>query len=117
MNQMPQMPGMPSPEAAPAVEPSVELQPPVHQEPQVSQAPIIKDGGATDSEVKVLIPKEGIEVVATRKGFYNQNRYETGDVFFVTEFVHLGEWMRCTDKQFELKRVEMLKNKKAKAKK
>jgi hypothetical protein len=122
MNQMPQMPGMPSPEpqiqdSAPVASTPTDLSIPTHSEPQVRPPVIIKDAGESDSEVKVMIPKEGIEVVATRKGFYNQNRYEPSDRFFVTSFEHLGEWMECVDKVFEKKRIEALKIKKAKARK
>lgn len=61
-----------------------------------------------------LVPKKGIEVVATRKGFYNQCRHKEGDEFLVKSFEELGEWMKCKDVQIERKRLAILKDKKAK---
>lgn len=61
----------------------------------------------------VAIPKEGIKVVATRKGFYNQNRISTGKKFYVSKFEELGTWMICEDPAMEQKRLEFFKNKKA----
>lgn len=78
---------------------------------------IIKPNEA-DNEVKIpIVPKGGIEVVATRKGFYGQMRKREGDVFTVPKFESLGEWMRCKDPVLEKKRVEFFKEKKKKAKK
>jgi hypothetical protein len=61
-----------------------------------------------------LTPKRGIEVVAQRKGFYNQQRYKEGDKFLIKSEKEFGEWMKCIDPSFEKKRVEFLKAKKAK---
>jgi hypothetical protein len=67
------------------------------------------------SQVKIPVSvKKGIEVVATRKGFYNQMRCKEGDKFFVKSEIELGEWMKCVDPMFEKKRIEILKAKKAK---
>jgi hypothetical protein len=60
------------------------------------------------------ISKSGIEVVALRKGFYNQERIKEGQVFLVKKMEDLGEWMKCLDVDTERKRLEILKSKKAK---
>ena len=68
-----------------------------------------------DNEVDVPITsKKNIEVIATRKGFYKQQRIKEGQTFFVTKFEELGLWMKCRDKSIEKKRLEFFKNKKAK---
>lgn len=71
-----------------------------------------------NSEVKIpLAPKAGIEVMATRKGFFGSMRKREGDKFIVPKFESLGEWMVCVDPALEKKRVEFFKMKKQKAKK
>lgn len=117
-NQMPvPVPGMPMP-SAPAPMPSQEdpagsedLNPPVHEErPVVSQsAPQV----ANEIAVK-LAPKKGIEVVALRKAFYNQDRKHAGSRFFIKGPEDFGEWMKCIDPYWEKQRVEFYKQKKAK---
>lgn len=59
-------------------------------------------------------PNKGIEVVATRFGFYNQDRKREGDIFFIKSEDEFGEWMKCVDSEMEKKRIEFYKNKKAK---
>ena len=59
-------------------------------------------------------PKKGIEVVATRNGFYNQSRYREGDSFLIKSEQEFGEWMKCVDPEMEKKRIEFYKNRKAK---
>lgn len=68
----------------------------------------------TDS-TRVDVPKaasNGIEVVATRSGFFAQQRKVEGDKFFVSKFEQLGEWMKCLDTEMEKKRVAFFKEKK-----
>jgi hypothetical protein len=59
-------------------------------------------------------PKNGIEVVALRKGFYNQNRIEEGQVFLIKDKEQFGTWMKCTDPDMERERIKFFNNKKAK---
>lgn len=61
-------------------------------------------------------PKGGIEVVAIRKGFYNQTRIDVGKKFKVKKKEDLGEWMECVEFDLERERVKILKEKKEKAK-
>jgi hypothetical protein len=65
------------------------------------------------STFSVTISK-GIEVVATRKGFYNQRRISEGEKFIVKKKENLGEWMKCVDPALERERFNFFKNKKAK---
>lgn len=67
-----------------------------------------------NSQVTVKLSKNGIEVVALRKGFYNQHRIRENDLFLVKSFEELGEWMKCVDPDLQKKHLENLKNKKAK---
>lgn len=91
-----------------------DLQAPSHE--VEAPAPVIKDAGEMDSDVAMpLVPKSGIKVVATRKGFYNQLRVKEGDEFIIKDFSKIGEWMKCVDPALERKRVEFYKNKKARS--
>lgn len=75
------------------------------------------EGSEEDLVSNVRIPKTpkgGIEVVATRQGFYNQHRLNEGDKFTVASFEDLGEWMKATDPDMDKKRREFLQAKKAK---
>lgn len=75
----------------------------------------IKPDENIDSKVDVpLVPKKGIPVTATRKGFYGQRRLRSGDKFVVKNFEDLGEWMECEDRGLEKKRREFFRKKKAK---
>lgn len=64
-----------------------------------------------ENEVPITGNK-AIEVVALRKGFYNQRRIKEGKVFKVKNFDHLGTWTKCTDPVIEKQRLEKF-NKKA----
>jgi hypothetical protein len=127
---MPQMPGMPSSGAS--------------VQSDSSLSPFAKDSGVNTSESDVMgldtpsheeekkpetissqmndvsqvkapsVPKKGIEVVAIRKGFYNQTRYKEGDKFFIKSEESFGDWFSCVDPYFEKKRIEFYKSKKAK---
>ena len=126
-NQMPGMPGMDTNASTPSMDSGATLTPPSHegdsnkeaenetQAPVELQRPEINrpESEISNNVEAPMIPKEGIKVVALRKGFYNQNRIREGDKFIVKSFKQLGEWMRCEDKDLEEKRKEMLKNKKA----
>lgn len=115
-NQMPQMPTMGEsvlPSEPEKNEEEVTL--PGEQENE-DRPSYITPESENSSVVKVAVPKKGIEVTATRKGFYNQQRLKQGDKFVVKKFENLGEWMVCDDDILEKKRVEFFKNKKAKAK-
>lgn len=89
---------------------SEELSLPVHEE----KVKVIDPSDDNDSIVPVPLKKQVIEVVATRKGFYGQTRIPKGQTFSVASFDDLGEWMICTDKETEKKRVKFFKDKKAK---
>ncbi len=70
-----------------------------------------------DSVIKVpVVPKKGIDVIATRAGFFGQQRISLGQKFVVKNFEQLGLWMKCEDKDLERKRVKSLEDKKRKAK-
>ena len=92
--------------------PTPELQAPVHEEEKV----IIESAEEViSSNVDIpVVTSNGIEVVAVRGGFFNQQRLSEGAEFKVKKFEQLGEWMKCKDKALERKRVEFFKNKKAK---
>ena len=60
------------------------------------------------------IPKTGIAVIATRKGFYGQQRLKEGDKFVVRKIQDLGEWMKCIEPSMERERLNYFKDKKAK---
>lgn len=85
------------------------LMPPAHEE----KVQIIDPKDDNDSIVPVPLTKQVIEVVATRKGFYGQERISEGQTFKVASFKSLGEWMICTDKELEKKRKQFFKDKKA----
>lgn len=58
-------------------------------------------------------PKGGIEVVALRKGFYNQYRIREGERFKIRSLKEYGRWMQCVESKFEKQAQEFLKAKKA----
>lgn len=69
-----------------------------------------------DNDSSVDLPKshsKGIEVVALRKGFYNQNRIKENEKFTVKSFEELGEWMKCLDPDIEKEKNKFFKEKKA----
>lgn len=76
--------------------------------------PEIIDPSDTSSVINVTAPSDkGIEVIADRKGFFNQTRIFKGEGFKVKNFSALGEWMICKDPVIEKKRKEFFKDKKA----
>ena len=89
------------------------LNAPSHEE-IVKPTIISQEEKISNSIVAPRIPRSGIDVVADRNGFYNQERISEGRPFKVKSFEELGEWMRCIDPDLEKKRVEFFKNKKAK---
>lgn len=101
---------LPTPSEKKTEDSSEGLNPPAHEE----KVKIINPEDDNDSVVPVPLTKQVIEVVATRKGFYGQVRISEGTKFSVASFDDLGEWMKCTDKEIEKKRVKFLKDKKAK---
>lgn len=118
MNDTTAMPGMPSMEqptetTQPETNVNVEANDTIKEDSV--QAPKLHSHETTisNSLENVMIPKGGIKVVALRKGFYNQNRLSKGAKFTVKSFDELGLWMRCEDSDLEKKRVQFLKEKKA----
>lgn len=86
---------------------------PSHEEDR----PKIFDPGKSESNTIVSkISKSGIEVVAVRKGFYNQHRKKEGEKFIVSSIEKMGEWMRCVDPIMEKERQKFFGDKKKKAK-
>lgn len=68
-----------------------------------------------DSNVSIpKPPKDGIEVVATRKGFYNQTRLNEGQKFKVRKKEDLATWMECVEPALERERIKLLNEKRAK---
>lgn len=116
-NNVPSMPGLPAMNT-PVVEDnpmgSTEEKENVNNEVTLEK-PIIDNPSSTDSVISVSnMSASGIEVIATRKGFYNQTRVYEGQEFKVKDFDALGEWMKCIDPVVEKKRVQFFKDKKAK---
>lgn len=114
-NSMPSMPGMPEVKKESiedsGVKSSESLDVPSHEDDK----PKLMDPAADSTKVATVIaPKKGIEVVATRKAFYNQNRIVEDQRLFLKSEEDLGEWHYCVDSFWEKKRVEYLKQKKAK---
>ena len=58
----------------------------------------------------------GIEVLATRAGFFRGIRYKEGDRFLIPGVDKLGQWMRYADNRLEAERQREIKAKKAKEK-
>lgn len=105
----------PAPLTAPVVEsPAGELNPPAHEEEKIK---ITNPDDDNASVVPVPLTKQVISVVATRKGFYGQQRIVSGQPFSVANFEALGEWMTCTCPEMEKKRVAHFKERRKKAKK
>ena len=94
---------------------SKELDAPVHND---EKPEFITPETTNKSEIKLpqAPTKKVIEVVATRKGFYNQNRIKEGEKFNLRSEAEFGEWFKCINPVLEKKRQEFLKNKKAKGK-
>lgn len=101
----------------PAVNPAgsdVELDTPSHDEAFPKPSIDTFETKVQTSIVMPQAPAKGIEVVAIRKGFYNQNRIKEGDRFFIRDDKDFGEWMTCVDPVWERRRKEFYKIKKAK---
>lgn len=56
-----------------------------------------------------------IEVMATRNGFFDQERKKEGDKFVVPSMKQLGSWMKCLDPKIEEMHLEALRVKRMKA--
>ena len=113
-NDMPVMPGLEKPGNESE---QVDLNVPEQSQEDVP-VEIIDPEKDMDSNVQIPIEsKLGIEVVASRKGFFGQQRYKENDKFKVKKFGQLGSWMRCIDPVMEKKRSEFFKNKNKKASK
>lgn len=127
-NQIPSMPGMPnlvksdsldsmSSLISPGSEvvskdatPGLELDIPSHDKPIIESF----EQKSHSNIVAPKISKNGLEVVALGKGFYNQHRIKEGDVFIIKSFEELGQWMKCVDPDLQKMHLENIKNKKAK---
>lgn len=120
---MPQMPNLPSlnnessesevgASSSPFTEDSAELNAAesdvtVEEDVQIAK-PVVVTPSEPSNQVKLQVPKKGIEVVALRKGFYNQNRLKEGDTFYIKSTEEFGDWFKCTDPLFEKERVKIL---------
>lgn len=101
-------------ESSSPVMPAQELDAPSHE--LETPVPEIEKPGEADSDVNIpIVPKSGIKVVATRKGFYNQSRIKEGHEFVIKDFSKIGDWMKCLDPVLERKRLSYYKKKKAKS--
>jgi len=82
--------------------------------PEAEEKPIhvMKEAPKPHSEVSLKPASGGIEVVATRAGFYKQRRLSKGDKFKVSKKEDFGAWMSCTDPEAEKQRVQYLSEKK-----
>lgn len=87
------------------------LDAPLHDDKPLMQS--YEDGNASIMKAPST-PKKGIEVVALRKGFYNQFRINEGEKFLIRSEKDFGDWFRCTEPSFEKKRIEFINAKKAK---
>lgn len=127
MKTMPQMPAMKKNETTEVASPSVHSSPvPASSEAgsedlnvpghELTKPHLDKAEEKDNSLVKVAFntPRNGIEVMATRKGFYNQHRIQENETFKIGSFEELGDWMKCVDPDLEKKRLEILKSRKAK---
>lgn len=63
------------------------------------------------SGVKIPTKKGPFEVVATRAGFYKQERREENEPFTIDRFDEFGEWMRAVDPDVEKARAKFFKEK------
>ncbi len=83
------------------------LIPPAHEEKVKIESP--EDDN--DSIVPVQLNKQGIEVIADRKGFFGQQRISKGEKFNIKSEEQFGEWMICTDPEMEKRESNTLKKK------
>lgn len=125
MNQMPSMPSLSTSEpdsmlgltedsaVQQGAAGSDVLSAPDHSE-ELKAPTIISPDDSNNSQVSApKAPKGGIAVVATGKGFYNQERLREGDKFSIRSEEDFGQWFKCEDKFWEARRVEFFKQKKA----
>jgi hypothetical protein len=87
------MPKPPVVESAPeqGAEVAAEVQVPVVPQPPVSLSPPVQK----EVELPKAKAKSGpIQVVATRKGFFNNHRLNEGDKFVIDSEDQLGSWMK-----------------------
>lgn len=102
----------PSPEVG--VNPSPEVEENKEESKEPASAPV--DPQIANKVNVGALPQGKIEVRATRKGFYRQNRRKKGDKFKISKFEDVGDWMVCIDPVMEKKRKQFLVEKKKKAK-
>lgn len=80
---------------------------------EIIEAPKYVEPEKTDSIVNIpKFPKNGIQVVATRNGFYNSTRIFTGDKFKLKSEKDYATWFECVDPDLEKDRKEHLREKK-----
>lgn len=83
---------------------------------QLAPKPQAEKPAAQEQAVKeeVSAPKpSGIQVVALRKGFYNQDRKSAGDKFLIPSLKEWGTWMKCVDPKAQEQAEKLLKEKRA----
>jgi type IV secretory pathway VirB10-like protein len=85
---------MPKPQAPAAQAQEPELKPPA---PVAEKPPEVKPPAPAAKEEE----PQGIEVRASRSGFWGGYRKESGDVFTVPNMEKVGGWMVCTDPKVE----------------
>lgn len=94
--------------------------PPVVEKPLVSNEKVMTEEKSFSSKpaesdsLKVVpsSPKNGVEVVALRAGYYQCSRKVEGDTFFVPAMNKVGMWMKCVDPKLEQQRQMLLKESK-----
>lgn len=59
-------------------------------------------------QAQVKPANKGIEVVATRAGFFKNVRYNAGDKFMIPSLEKAGSWMKCTDAVAEKQREGLM---------
>ena len=95
-------------------EQSAGLAVPKHEEVVLPKVEIEDPSTKSSTEVKIpQAPKGGIQVIATREGFFNQMRTKKGTKFIVPKIESLGEWMECIDPVMEKERIRQMNKKKA----
>lgn len=86
-----------------------DLDAPSHEKPEMEN--FDKDNHSNAFVPKT--PKNGLQVRAKQKGFYNQHRIRENDVFSIARWEDLGAWMELTDPDLERKHQLEMKEKKA----
>jgi len=59
----------------------------------------------SDSIKVVKVQKSGIEVIATRPGYFAQSRKVAGDRFLISDMSKFGSWMKLADAKAEAERL------------